>query len=109
MGAVRRRVAAGIGRATAVLFAAGDMAGLKQALTHSARLLLASLCVGLAFVLVAGQWLIAILFGEPFATSWQPLVILTAAQVLTAFFGLGRFAGGGSRRQPLGGGPAVSM
>jgi len=45
-------------------------------------------CCALLLLYLAGQPLLEFLFGEAYAQSWRPLMLLTAGQTVVAFFGV---------------------
>jgi O-antigen/teichoic acid export membrane protein len=71
------------------LYAAGDFPKLRSLLTASARIMLFTLCAGSLVIALIGEWLLGAAFGAAFMPSYLPLLILTAAQAVNAFFGLG--------------------
>ena len=84
------------------LYAAGDRAGLRAALSGSARIMVAALGTGLLVVALFGEWLLAVWFGSAFVSAWQPLLILTVAHLVGAFFGLGNvFLAMSGRERPF--------
>jgi O-antigen/teichoic acid export membrane protein len=71
------------------LHAAGNLGGLRSVLTSTARIMFAVQCAGVGAIAVTGDWLIRFCFGDAFAPALTPLLILTAAQAVSGFFGLG--------------------
>jgi O-antigen/teichoic acid export membrane protein len=91
--------------------AAGETGKLSKLLALSAGSMFATLAATLAVLLLVGKPLLGIVFGEPFRASWLPLVVLTGAQLVNAFFGVGWVLlamGGGERRLTLSYGVSVT-
>lgn len=81
-----------------------DRDRLASLLAISAMAMTASMVAALVVVLLVGQPLLAVVFGEAYRQSWLPLVILTAAQLVNACFGVGWVLlsmGGGERQLTL--------
>ena len=83
------------------LSAAGDRERLQQILTRSSRNLFLVTSAFLIVLAVAGLPLIELLFGAAYRPAWLPLLLLAAAQLVNAAFGLGwvlMTMAGGERR-----------
>lgn len=70
------------------LYAQGDLGKLQRLVTACVRvILLAALPVAVAFVLAGGR-IVAWVFGDEFAASHAPLIVLTFGQLMIAAYGL---------------------
>jgi O-antigen/teichoic acid export membrane protein len=77
---------------------------LARLLAISAMAMTASIVAALVLIVLVGQPLIALVFGEAYRQSWLPLTILTVAQLINAVFGVGWVLlsmGGGERQLTL--------
>ncbi len=73
----------------ASLHAGEELARLQRLVTFLARVSFGLALAGLAVYVVAGQWLLTLLFGSGFPAAWGPMVILTLGISLQAFCGPG--------------------
>ena len=71
------------------LAAAGDRGRLQRLMAISALAMFATAIVALAAILLIGKPLIALVFGASYEPAWLPLVLLTCAQAINGFFGVG--------------------
>jgi O-antigen/teichoic acid export membrane protein len=62
---------------------------LQLILSVSAIAMFASALAALFVICVVGQPLIVAIFGQSYAPAWTPLVLLTIAQTISGFFGVG--------------------
>src|SRR5665213_4286852 len=83
------------------LHGSGEREKLQFLLTAAAALMLAAGCTALLVVAFGGQWLISTVFGHRYAGAWLPFLLLTIAQAISAFFGVGfvQLAMGGAERE----------
>ena len=75
--------------ALARLFAQGERERLQRILTLSASAMFATTIAALLVVFFAGKLLIRLVFGASYEPAWLPLLLLTCAQVINGFFGVG--------------------
>jgi len=75
--------------ALARLFAQGDRERLQRILTLSALAMFATTIAALMVIFFAGQPLIRLVFGASYEPAWLPLLLLTCAQAINGFFGVG--------------------
>ena len=73
----------------ASLHSQNERARLQRLVTIVARTSCAASTVGLAGYLLAGHWLLDILFGAEFLAAWGALIVLTASHAIRMFFGPG--------------------
>ena len=71
------------------LHSEGDRRRLQHIMTISAATMFATSVAALLLIAFAGKFLITWVFGESYAPSWLPLLLLTAAQAINGFFGVG--------------------
>jgi len=62
---------------------------LQWILSGSAIAMFASAVAALLVIFIAGEPLIVAVFGQSYAPAWTPLVLLTIAQAISGFFGVG--------------------
>jgi O-antigen/teichoic acid export membrane protein len=75
--------------ALARLFAQGERDRLQRILTLSALAMFATTIAALMIIFFAGQPLIRLVFGASYEPAWLPLLLLTCAQAINGFFGVG--------------------
>ena len=75
--------------ALARLFAQGERGRLQRILTLSALAMFATTIAALMVIFFAGQPLIRLVFGASYEAAWLPLLLLTCAQAINGFFGVG--------------------
>jgi O-antigen/teichoic acid export membrane protein len=75
--------------ALARLFAQGERDRLQRILTLSALAMFATTIAALMVIFFAGQPLIRMVFGASYEPAWLPLLLLTCAQAINGFFGVG--------------------
>ena len=75
--------------ALARLFAQGERDRLQRILTLSALAMFATTIAALMVIFFAGQPLIRLVFGASYEAAWLPLLLLTCAQAINGFFGVG--------------------
>lgn len=73
----------------AQLNAAGESEKLQRIFTISAGLMLLAMVGAWLMIGIVGKDILIMLFGERYGPSWWPLLLLTAAQVINGFFGIG--------------------
>lgn len=73
----------------ATLHSAGDRLQLQRILSFSAITMFITSLAALAAIALVGKSLITIVFGAAYTPAWMPLLLLTAAQAINAFFGVG--------------------
>jgi len=71
------------------LHAAGDKAEMQRLLSWTARAMTAIMVPIAAGAWLIGKPLIALVFGAAYAAAWLPLFLLTLAQLIYGFFGMG--------------------
>jgi O-antigen/teichoic acid export membrane protein len=81
-------VASVMGPRIAEVYAHGERKRLQRLATGAARVGLAFNLALTAVFLVVGPWLLPMLFGEPFAAAYVPLVILLCGQLINSVTGL---------------------
>lgn len=73
----------------AQLHAAGNLRDLQRMVAFAAAAMSLVTWCALLFLYRVGQPLLELVFGEAYAQSWAPLLLLTAGQSIVAFFGVG--------------------
>lgn len=73
----------------AQLHASGEQERLQRLMSVSAAIMFAISVAALAVIAIFGRQLITHLFGAAYISSWAPLLLLTAAQSINGFFGIG--------------------
>lgn len=73
----------------ASLHSRNERARLQRLITIVARTSCAASVAGLAGYLLAGHWLLDMLFGTEFLAAWGALIVLTASHAIRMFFGPG--------------------
>ena len=73
----------------AQLHAAGNIRDLQRMAAFAAAAMSLVTWCALLFLYLVGQPLLEFVFGEAYAQSWAPLILLTAGQSVVAFFGVG--------------------
>lgn len=64
-----------------------DTARLQRLATRSAKLILVTAAPVAVLLVIAGRQIIALAFGDAYADSYTPMIILVAGQVISALFG----------------------
>lgn len=70
------------------LHAQGDTASLQKLVTQGSRWSMVAAGLSFLVLLIAGEWLLTVVFGVRYTESIQPLLILAAGQLVVAWFGV---------------------